>query len=89
MQRLSGEGASLPIFGIIIMAKNTWVKQLKKGVQSVLKGPGHSKAGKKEVARINVRREEQKGMSRQVRGQLEGLSDADYKAVMKAFRGKK
>lgn len=71
------------------MPKKNWVKRLKKDVKSALTGKaGHSKAGKKEVARINVRREEQKGMSRQVRGQLESLSDADYKAVMKAFKGK-
>ena len=70
------------------MAENTWVYALKKNVKRVLKGR-HSKAGKKELARVKARRAGQKGMSRTVRKQLEGLSDADYKATMKALRGKK
>ena len=68
---------------------NTWVKKLKKNVKSALTGKaGHSKAGKKELARIKSKKEEQKDFSYRTRRQLDGLSDADYKAVMKAMGGK-
>ena len=66
---------------------NTWVYALKKNVNRILKSR-HSKAGKKELARAKAKKEEQKGFSYRTRTQLDGLSDADRKAVMKAMGGK-
>ena len=69
------------------MAKNTWVYALKKNVSRVLKSR-HSKAGKKELARVKAKKEETKGMSHRTRTQLNSLSDTDRKAVLKAMKGK-
>jgi len=46
------------------------------------------KLAKKELARIKSKKEEQKGFSYRTRTQLDGLSDADREAVMKAMGGK-
>jgi hypothetical protein len=39
----------MPAYKYNTHKKENWISRLKKGVQSVMKGPGHSKAGKKYV----------------------------------------
>lgn len=70
------------------MTKNNWVKRLKENIKVLLKGPKHSPAGKKHLAAVKKKKTEQTGLSRQAKKQLSYLSDADYKAVMKAMRRK-
>lgn len=48
----------------------------------------HSPAGKKHIAKIKAKHKSLRGFSRTTHTQLEGLSDADYRDVMKAM-GKK
>ena len=65
--------------------KKNWVNKLKKNVQTILKGPGHSPAGKKHLAKQKKKKAALKGFSTRTRRELSYLSDADRKAVLKAL----
>lgn len=68
--------------------ENTQLARLKKNIKTILTGSGHSPAGKKYLAAVKKKKATQIGLGRQSKRMLKNLSDADYKAVMKAL-GKK
>jgi hypothetical protein len=69
--------------------RSSRISRLKRGIKSILSGPGHSPAGKKYVAKVKKKKAEMKGFTGGTKRQLQGLSKADYNAVMNAMGRRK
>ena len=68
--------------------KLSWIEKLKMGATGYIKEKYHSPAGRKYLQTQKEKKADVRGFTGRTKRELKGLSDADYKAVMKAL-GKK
>lgn len=66
------------------MPKSNWVSRLKKSIAS-LKGPGHSRAGKKYLVKQKKKKAATAGLSGRTKRELSYYSETDQKAILEAL----